>query len=521
MQKKTIFGILGILIAVSTICFSGCIQNTDSTIHSKTLTIVFNNGPSSDNSYDPAYAWDGWKPVQYGIYETLFFFDKNMQLSPKLATGYQKISDTKFEIELRKNVTFHDGTPMNADAVIYSLERVINPENTRSSEYSFIKEIKKVNDTAILIQTTEPYPALIPSLSDPITAIVSPENQQLYSHPIGTGPYIFVSSVGGARDIYLKKNPHYWGGEVGCDNIHILVNTDGLTRVFMLKSGKADIIQDVIATEYNTILSDNYKIISTPSLRQYFLIVNTEKEPFNDIRVRQALSYAIDREEVIKTALEGVGGIRAVGIFPDVLSWNANDGLERYNYHPEKARNLFADAGITEGDDGKLMYKGKPFTIEITTYTMRSYLRETAEVIAAQLEKLGITVNIRLVDRSEPIMNKGDFQLSLYSQVTAPTGDPGYFFETYILSSSPYAQKWFHYANKNTDEMIREAKSTYDKEKRKEIYDKLQEMLQYEAFIINIFTGKESSAMKSSVTGFVEYPYEYTYITKDITIQDY
>ncbi len=147
-------------------------------------------GPDTGGSLDPANGWEGWYVAKAGIYETLFAYDNDMILQPKLATGYTLLNDTTWEITLRKGVTFHDGTTFNADSVLYSFDRVLNESNKRAYEYAFIKDVRKIDDYTIVIETNDKYAPLITSLVDPLMSIVSPNIVDVDKQPIGTGPFV-------------------------------------------------------------------------------------------------------------------------------------------------------------------------------------------------------------------------------------------------------------------------------------------------------------------------------------------
>jgi len=248
------------------------------------------------------------------------------------------------------------------------------------------------------------------------------------------------------------------------------------------------------------------------------MYINGGKAPFNDTRVRQALSYAINRQEIVDTALEGVSGIPAKGIFTNTMPWNANSQVESYEYNPEKALELFEEAGITKGTDGKLYYNGEPFSIEIQTYTKRAALQPSAEIIASQLEDIGITSTVTILDSAALTENAvaGTYDFSFAAWSTAPTGDPDYFLSSHYLSTGNYASSWLRYSNPQVDEWILEARSETDEKKRAELYDKIQVQIQEDAAILPVFYANEIYALSSDVEGFVMYPNEYTIITKDI-----
>jgi peptide/nickel transport system substrate-binding protein len=506
---------VAVILIVVLLC-AGCVE-TEGT-EEKVLHVVFNEGPDTGGSLDPANGWTGWYVHQAGIYETLFYYDADMNLKPKLASGYKQLNDTEWEIQLREAVTFHDGTKMNADAVLFSLNRVLDPSNSRSSEYSFIKDVRKTGEYTIVIETNDAYAPLIASLVDPVMSIISPNIVDANKQPVGTGPFKFVSFESGTS-LEVEKNPDYWGGEVKVDRILIQYNKDSTARTMLIKSGDVNIARDPLQSEYSALQANpDMNVTSKETLRTYFLYINGGKAPFNDTRVRQALSYAINRQEIVDTALEGVSGIPATGIFTNTMPWNANDQIESYEYNPEKALELFEKAGIAKGADGKLYYNGKPFTIEIQTYTKRAALQPSAEIIASQLEDIGITTTVTILDSAALTENavSGNYDFSFAAWSTAPTGDPDYFLSSHYLSTGNYASKWLRYSNPRVDELILEARGETDDEKRGELYDKIQVQIQEDAVILPVFYANEIYALSSDVKGFVMYPNEYTIITRDI-----
>jgi peptide/nickel transport system substrate-binding protein len=517
LRMKLSFACTTVFFIAVVIC-SGCVQTEGS--EEKVLRVALTTGPDTGGSLDPSISWEGWPMRRTGIYETLFSYDENMNLQPELATGYKQLNDTKWEIQLRRNVTFHDGTIMDADAVIYSINRVLDPSNSRSSEYSFIKNVYKTDDYTIVVETNESYAPTILMFTDTIMSIVSPGAENLDTEPVGTGPYKFVSFEPGAS-IELVKNPDYWGEAPKIGRIIVQYSKDAAARTLLLKSGDVDIARDVLQSEYAALEADpGTNIVSKETLRTYFMYINEGKAPFDDVKVRQALNYAINRQEIVDTALEGVAGSPAAGIFPDIMPWNANDRIEAYEYNPEKALELFAKAGIKQGSDGKLYYNGKPFTIEIQTYTKQAAHQPMAEVIAAQFEKIGITTTVKIAETNSISADavSGNYDLALYSWGVAPVGDPDYFVSSHFLSTGTYASAWLRYSNPQVDEWILEARAETDKEKRTKLYDMIQEQVQNDAVLVCIAYKKEIDGFSPNLKGFEIYPNEYTFITKEMEL---
>jgi peptide/nickel transport system substrate-binding protein len=473
-----------------------------------------------DDNLDPAYQYTGWYLREAGIYETLFSFDENMNLVPELATGYEQVSDTEYRVKLRDGVKFHDATPMNADAVVYSVERVLDPANSRNKEYNFIDSVEKYNDSAITIKTTESYPPLINSLTDPILSIVSPENQDINKTAVGTGPFKFDSYENGVK-LTVVRNDDYWGEKAKLDGAVINYVTDPLTRSLQLQSGDVDVSRGIPQTEVKNLEAAGIDVMDKETLRTFFFYVNTRKAPFDDVKVRQALSYAIDRQELVDTALEGIGGAPAKGPFTDTMPWNANDKLNAYTYDPDKAKELLKEAGITDTDgDGILDYQGKPFEVNIKTYTKRAELKPSAEVVASQLQSLGIKSEV-VIEESGALttdLTDGNFDLALYAWNTAPTGDPDYFLTKHYQSTGSEAA-YTGYSNPEVDELLEKGRTTSDPDKRREYYDSVQEKVLEDSPNIYLFYLNELVGKSSKVKGFEIYPSEVSFMTPEMELE--
>jgi peptide/nickel transport system substrate-binding protein len=483
-----------------------------------TLNAVMLEGP--DDNLDPAYKYTGWYLRAAGIYETLFSFDENMNLVPELATGYEQVSDTEYRIKLRDGVKFHDGTPMNADAVVYSIERVLDPANSRNKEYSFIDSVEKYNDSSIAIKTTESYTPLINSLTDPLLSIICPENQDINKTAVGTGPFKFDSYEKGVK-LTVVRNDDYWGEKAKLDGAVINYVSDPLTRSLQLQSGDVDIARGIPQTDVQNLKGAGIDVMNKETLRTFFFYVNIRKAPFDNVKVRQAINYAINRQEIVDTALEGIGGVPAKGPFPDVLPWSANDKLEAYSYDPDKAKELLKEANISDTDgDGILDYQGKPFEVTIKTYTKRAELKPSAEVVASQLQSLGIKSEVVILESGALTTDlaDGNYDVALYAWNTAPTGDPDYFLTKHYQSTGSEAA-YTGYSNPVVDDLLEKGRTTLDSDKRKEYYDEVQKKVFEDSPNIFLFYLNELVGRKEKVKGYEIYPSEVTFLTPKVDLE--
>jgi len=484
------------------------------------LDVAMIFGPKS--TLDPANGWNGWYVRKAGIYETLFKYNGEMELTPELATGYTPVSDTVWDVQLREGVIFHDGTPFNADAVVYSIERVMDGSNSRRSEYDHIASVVAKDEYTVTITTTESYAPTIASLTDPLVSMVSPDATDLDNDPVGTGPFMHDSHEFEAS-LSVVRNPDYWGGGVKLEDVTLTYVSDSTTRATMLESGDVDMARGLPYPQVSTIEGNpGLDVVSKETMRAYFMFVNTAKAPLDDVRVRQAINYAIDRDEVVDVALEGVGGVSARGVFPSIFPW-ANDELVGYPHNQATALSLLADAGITDIDsDGVLeLSSGEDFTLNIMTYTTRAAMQPSVEVIESQLEDIGIVVTVDLTGSSDvkAAMDDGTYDLAFYSYGVAPSGDPDYYLTTHFDSTVDYKEnKWNRYSNAEVDSLLASARQEMDLGTRKDYYDQAQKIIVEESPEMFIFHEKELLGYDTKVIGYEIYPNEITFLTKNMYI---
>lgn len=529
-DKISMLSILAIMLVIcSVFAVPGCVtgnvsEDKNTTAESDTvktggiLKVAWSYMP---DPLDPAIKWNGWSLREVGIYETLFYYDDQMNLQPELATRYEKVSDTEWRIYLREGVKFHDGTPLTADAVVFSLSRVISKNNTRSSEYSFIDSIEKYSDNAVTIRTKEPYVPLINSLTDPITSIVSPNAGNLSTMTDGTGPFKLSKYEKGVS-FTVTRNDDYWRGRPSLDGAIFYYIADPMTRLMKLESGEADIALEIPQTEIANLRNSTDKLAYVnDTIRTYFLYINSNKAPFNDVNVRKALNYALNKEEICDKALEGVGGTPAKCIFPSIMSWSANDKATGYQYDPQKARSLLAQAGFSDTNgDGYLEYNGQPFTVSLKTYTFRPQLKPSAEVIVSQLKAIGINAKVEIEQSSaiESDMSSHNYDLALYAWNVAPTGDPDYMVSKMLLTNASEANR-LGYSNPDMDALILEGRKTTDESRRKAIYDEIQQKALDDTPVICVFYQTSLTGLDKGVGNFKRYPNEVTILTKDVYLK--
>ena len=323
------------------------------------------------------------------IYDFLYMRDREGKWQPDLALSHKIINDLTWELRLRKGVKFHTGEEFTAKDVKFTLERVLDPKSasTWKQYIDLIERVEVVDPYTVRIITKSPFPrlidnvALIPIISE--TAFKKMGAEEFGRSPVGTGPYVFEEWVTGEY-VVLRENKEYWRGVPPFERVEFREVPDDVVRVAALESGDVDIIVNVPPDLMSSINAKSNLVVKTgPSIRGMYVFIDTRCGPFKDERVRQAVNYLVDVDEIINFILGGSGAVPINNMVPPMYFGNNKDlPLEPYPYNPEKAEKLLKEAGYA-----------KPF--EITLYgPIGRYLkdREVAQAIAGQLEKHGFKV---------------------------------------------------------------------------------------------------------------------------------
>ncbi|WMS43515.1 ABC transporter substrate-binding protein [Acuticoccus sp. MNP-M23] len=351
------------------------------------ITIAIGSEPST---LDPQLRDDGGeRQVNDNIYETLMARSATGELMPGLAEAAPtQIDETTWEFELRDGVTFHNGEPFNADSVVTSVERIIDPANN-SEQMGYLNTIsgaEKVDDDTVRITTTGPDP-ILPSRMYWMKMIPAEYGKtgNIGEEPVGTGPYKFVSWDRG-NDIVLEANADYWDGEPAVDKVTYRFVGESGTRLSGLMAGEFDVITNLLPEFVSTVPN----AAAVDGLETSVLILGTDNEgPMSDPKVREALNLAIDRDAMVEGLFQGYATV-AGGHHINPRAFGFNADLEPYAYDPEKARELIEEAGA----------KGK--TIRLVGESGRWLKsREQIETVAQYWTEIGLNVEIEVQEFSQ------------------------------------------------------------------------------------------------------------------------
>lgn len=470
----------------------------------------------SNASLDPHDNYCGWSTVRYGVGETLFRFTESMELEPWLAESWEWVDDVTMRIQLRPDVTFSTGRAMDAQAVKECFEHLIAVHDRAPGDLNIAS--MEADGLTLTISCAAPNPALLNYLSDPYGAIIDmdygtdgvDENRCV----AGTGP--FIGDEATDDHVYLHKNDAYWGGEVQVDRVEVQAIPDGDTLTMAMQAKQLDAVQGLPYSSLSLFENnEDFTISSADTSRVFFGAFNYETPALQDIRVRQAISMAIDKESFTDVLLYG-NGAPAVGPFPSSFSFG-NDAVSAPGYDPEAAKALLAEAGWTDTDgDGYVDRDGETLTIRWLTYPGRQELPVLAEAAQATLGDIGIRVEVNSTANQQSVLESGDWDLYVSAFVAAPTGDPAYFFTTHCLRSS--VKNRGGYESEQLEQLAAELSGTFDAEERVQLAVKMSQTILDDCGFFFASHLRMNFVMKSGVTGFSAHPSDYYEITADLRV---
>jgi peptide/nickel transport system substrate-binding protein len=459
------------------------------------------------------------------IYNGLVKYDKNLNIVGDLAESWD-FSPDKLSItfHLKKNVRWHDGKPFTARDVLYTYKVIVDPKTPTpySGDFLMVKRVEMIDDRTFRATYAEPFaPALI-SWSAAILPSHLLEGKDITAsplsrHPIGTGPYRFKEWIAGDR-IVLTANDDYFEGRPYISKYVARVIPDPATMFLELKNNGIDMasltpLQYVNQTEYAK-FNRQFNKFKYLSFSYVYLGYNLKHPFFRDKRVRQAITYAIDKQEIVDGILLGQG-VTAEGPYkPDMWAFNPN--IKKYPFNPEKARILLGQAGFVKRFDGRLWKDGKPFEFTILCNQGNDVRIHCAELIQQRLAALGIGVKIRVIEWASFVnqyIDKRNYEAVILGWTIAQ--DPDIFDIWHSSKQKPKELNFMGFENREVDELLVRARRTFDQEERKRYYWKIQDILAEEQPYTFLFIPYTTLAVHKRIKGIEPAPAGIGYNFKD------
>ena len=488
------------------------------TLAAEKKTLVFGdttfNAENEEADINPQNTYAGWACIRYGVGETLFRYSDTMEIEPWIAKEYENIDELTWKITLNDGVVFSNGRACDGEAVKESLEALV-ANHERAAGDLCIDTIEADGNT-VTIKTTEPKPALINYLSDPYGCII--DMQAGVSDDgivIGTGPYVATELVTDDH-VNLVKNENYWNGDVNVDEITVRTISDGDTLAMALQAGEINAAYGMAYASYPLFENDDFTFTSTATSRAFYAWMNFESPVTSDPAVRKAIAMGIDKDSFVSVLLNGYG-YPAVGVFPDTFSFGGQN-LTTESYDPDGAKKVLEEAGWVDSDgDGIREKDGQKLEIRWLTYPSRQELPLLAESAQATLKEIGMDVQINCTSDNNTI-RKDPTLWDVYASamVTAPTGDPEYFFTSCTLDES--ASNNGHYHSDKLEDLEKQMKQEFDADKRSDLAIQMQQtILDDNAYVFCSYL-RMSMIMQSNVTGLTAHPCDYYELTADLDI---
>ncbi|WP_068675016.1 glutathione ABC transporter substrate-binding protein [Oceanobacillus sp. Castelsardo] len=462
--------------------------------------------------------------VRINIYENLVTQDENMENQPGLAESWEQIDDTTWEFKLRQGVTFHDGSDFNAEVVKANLDRILDPEvgSAVLFMYNAIKEVQVVDDYTVRIITEFPFAPLPAHLAHPGGQMMSKElikedyaameegeqpGTVINAKPNGTGPFKFEERKHG-QSITLVNNENYWGEPALLDSVTFKVVPEDLTRISELTTGNAHISTPLSPSDVAQVEgTDGIHVQKQESSSIGYIGFNMDKKPFDDVRVRKAISMAIDKEQIINGIYDGVG-IPAQGpLAPGIFGYDKDlNGLE---YNVEEAKKLLAEAGYEDG-----------FSATIWTNDDRQRV-DTATNVQAQLAEIGIDLDVEILEWGAMLDKtaNGEHEMMVFGWTTV-TGDADNGLYPLFHSDNVGApgNRTFT-VDKELDQYLDGARETSDQAERQELYSKAQERLVELAPFVYLLHQEYLIGVRDEVKNLTQLPTQLLQL-KEVYIED-
>lgn len=433
------------------------------------------------------------------IYSRLVEADENMQIHPGLAESWKQLDDKTMQFNLRKGIKFHNGDDFTAEDVKFSFERMMN-----SPRIAFvlppIERIDIVDDYTVNIVTKTPFGPLLAHLSHPALGMVSKklltENPEaLKEKPIGTGSYKFKEWIYGDKLVLEKNEDFYDKNERRLKYIIFKNVVEASNRAIGLETGEIDIATPISSVDEENIKNNpKLQLLTKPSISYTYIGMNMTKVPLNDIRVRKAINYAIDKQAIIDVILNGNGKIATSPIAPGVFGFT--DKTKNYEYNVEKAKELMKEAGYENG-----------FTTSILVFSGEANT-QTAEIVQAYLKEIGIDLKIEIVEVSAywDMTERGVHNLFLGSWGVV-TGDADYgLYAMYHSSAKGGAGNRDFYENEKVDELLDKAKTEIDPETRKKLYEEAQILIVNDAPDVMLYNRNLTVGAQKYIKGLGIHP---------------
>ncbi|HEX3249119.1 MAG TPA: ABC transporter substrate-binding protein [Pyrinomonadaceae bacterium] len=425
------------------------------------------------------------------MFNSLVRKNEKFDYTGELASDIKRSDDgLTYTFTLHDGVKFHDGRALSSADVKYTLDLVFSSNFAKSASFydadkrSYIKSVEAPDPRTVVVTLTKPWIGLLSNLV-PIAIIPKDSYESQKTHPLGTGPFKFINYDSAQQVCDMEAFPEYWEGASKLQTVRVRVISDMNALQAELQAGRVDIAPLPTSLSPDAVRrleqDPNLQVKIFTGSNVVLLTINTSASPLDNVKVRQAIAYSIDRETMIKSLLQGIGKI-APSIIPEE-SWAYSTG-QTYSYDPAQAKKLLDEAGFPDPDgDGPRMRFAKPLIYKLSGSSISG--RQYAGVIQNYLKEVGIPVEIQTPEQNTFLdeLKRGNFQMA-YSQWVGGNQDPIFYKDLFATSEIPTetrpSRNRSRYSNKELDALLDEAVNTFDRQKGLELYKKIQDIVSHD-----------------------------------------
>lgn len=445
------------------------------------------------------------------IYEPLFSMSETGELMPVLAESITATADNVYVVKIREGVSFTDGTPFNAEAAKANIEWVLDADNGAAFRFLLVvagqpAELEVLSEYELQITTAIPFAPLPAHLSHGAFAMISPALLEegadaLANNAVGTGPFV-LERWDRAEQVVLTRNDDYWGEAPALETLVFKVVPEAGARIVEIQSGTVDVAVRVPPADIPQLEMDpNVDVVITPGLRTIYIFFNVTEPPFDDVRVRQAVNFAVDKDAIANSLFEGAALVSRAPFAPGIFGYTEQ---EPYSRDVDRARELLAEAGIEEGTSLVLYHPTERYPQDALV----------ADAVRSQLAEVGLNVELRTLEWPQYVPHvrrpaeENDIQFAMLGW-GVPTMDADYaLFALFHSTEHPPGFNGAFYDNPEVDALLDFARSTLDQQERLDAYAEAIEIIWEDAPWLFLYSEIQVTAIRNNVNGFVVHPDE-------------
>lgn len=517
LKKLALFAMIVAMLAMTV----ACSQNADNTPANNDKQQSDNGQQNTEKQYKDTLVWAQGADITSldphqgkettavqvtdQIFDTLTVVNaKTGELEPQIAESWDQPNDTTYVFHIRKGIKFHDGSELTADDVKFSLDRAIASAAV-SYIVDFIDTVTVIDSYTVEVKLDAPYAPALRNLSVPFSAIipkaiVEKDVDAFIKNPIGSGPYKFVEWKQG-DSATLEAFNDYYAGAPATNKLVMKVIPEAAQRTIALETGEIDLAYDIIPNDLAKVRSNpDLTLFEAPSLTCFYISMNTNKKPFDNEKVREAISIAIDRDLIIDTIASGSGEAADAIIAPAVFGYFSPG---KYEYNPEKAKQLLAEAGYANGFETSIWVNDNQIRIEV------------CQAIQAMLQEVGIEAKVEVLEFGKFIADSsaGKHDMGYFGWVTSTTDADYSYYSLEHSSQQGAAGNRSFLNNPEVDKLIEKARTSTDESVRLKAYEDLSILLKEINNNAPIYYSTITAGASAKVEGFVMDPIGYHKLT--------